>query len=141
MQNKIFISFPTKMKNTSTENKIFIPNFFPTLVDMQIIQFSTSFCVKNHPDVILRKKIMQPFSPFLKFFIHCFWHHEMLKNTFLDLELSKQITQVESRAFSKFEAVELKYQGVLVDSVSQIQGRWTQNHPDRLRDPPSIRIL
>ena len=28
MQNKIIISFPTKIKNTSTENKIFISIFF-----------------------------------------------------------------------------------------------------------------
>ena len=35
------------------------------------------------------------------------------------LEFSTQITLVESRAFSKFEAVELKNQGVLVELVSQ----------------------
>ena len=43
----------------------------------------------------------------------------MLKFSFYLLEFSTQITLVESRAFSKFEAVELKNQGVLVELVSQ----------------------
>ena len=36
MQDKIFISFPTKIKNTITENKNFVSNFlfFSTLIDM-----------------------------------------------------------------------------------------------------------
>ena len=42
----------------------------------------------------------------------------MLKNSSEGPEFSKQITLVESRSFSKFEAVELKNQGVLVDLVS-----------------------
>ena len=97
-----------------------------------------SINVKNHRDGILRKKIKLPFSPFLKFFKYCFWQHMMLENIFEDLEFSKQITLVESRAFSKFESVELKYQGVLVDLVSQIKGTWTQNHPDRLKGIPPL---
>ena len=44
----------------------------------------------------------------------------MLKNTFEDLKFSNQITLVESRILSKFEAVELKNQGVLVGLVSHI---------------------
>ena len=44
----------------------------------------------------------------------------MLKNAFEDLKFSKQIIFVESRAFSKFEAVELKNEGVLVGLVSHI---------------------
>ena len=50
---------------------------------------------------------------------------EMLKFFFYFIEFSTQITLVESRAFSKFEAVELKNQGVLVGLVSQTQGTWT----------------
>ena len=49
----------------------------------------------------------------------------MLKNTFEDLDFSKLITLVESTAFSKFEVVELKNQGVLVGLVSHMQGTWT----------------
>ena len=49
----------------------------------------------------------------------------MLKFFFYLLEFSTQITLVESRAFSKFEAVALKNQGVLVGLVSQTQGIWT----------------
>ena len=32
---------------------------------------------------------------------------------------------MDSRPFSKFEAVEFNNQGVLVDFVSQIKGTWT----------------
>ena len=42
----------------------------------------------------------------------------MLKKSFKDLEYSKQITRVDGRAYSKFEAVERKNQGVLVCLVS-----------------------
>ena len=44
----------------------------------------------------------------------------MLKNIFLDLEFLPQITLVKSWPFSKFEAVKLKNQGVLVGLVSPI---------------------
>ena len=43
-----------------------------------------------------------------------------VENSFYYPEFSKQITLVESRAFSKFEAVEFKNQGVLVGLVSPI---------------------
>ena len=60
-----------------------------------------------------------PFSPFCENNIsYCFWHHIMLKKSFQDLEYSKQITRVDGRAYSKFEAVERKNQGVLVCLVS-----------------------
>ena len=44
---------------------------------------------------------------FFKFFYYWFWHHMMMKNNFDDEEFLTQITLVESRSFSKFEAVEL----------------------------------
>ena len=49
VQNKIFVSFPTKIMITFTENKKFISNFsfFSTFVDMYIIQLSTSTYVKR----------------------------------------------------------------------------------------------
>ena len=68
MQNKIFISFPTKIKNTSVENKKFISNFFSNFGRYIDNSLYTYIDVQNHTDVILREKIKLPFSPFLKFF-------------------------------------------------------------------------
>ena len=63
----------------------------------------------------------------------------MLKNTSEDLEFSKQISLVDSRQFSKFEAVELKSQGVLVDVARYREhGPRTTRIPDRLKGIPPL---
>ena len=70
--------------------------------------------ISEHQTETIRK-----FAEANKVSIFTFLNHLMFKNSFEDLEFSRQTTVVEIREFSKFGAVECKNQGVLVGLVSQ----------------------
>ena len=79
--------------------------------------YRTIINVRNHQELILRKKIKFPYLLFLEFFLILFLASHSVKILFLRSIIypsPKYITLVESR----FDAVELKNQGVLVVLVN-----------------------